>query len=152
MNKKILPVSSWLLEESKFIQRLEESKDVRLNNGMAGFVIEGDSSLAGARLIVPEGIIIYRVSKHIRPQKEFFFSARDENSTGQAYLSSVAVNHPEINSMGRSVQLFKCPWYRAKDSDLFFSRISQDRIIQLKDLKALTSEHPLEHYSISAAG
>jgi len=140
MAKNIAHVTRWLLEQTpEIVKRLERKGDI---------VEVGDSEkllIKNIKLLVPEGIEVYRVISEFRDLGEAFFTAREGNNATPAYLSLVTQANGALNFMKNAGDLLRYPWYNHEDSSEIFYRlcsIKKDLLIHIYSFTQQDAPHP----------
>ncbi len=92
MAEKIPPICNYLLRTSPdIVEKLPRNDNLVITkrNKESRLVMFGkseNSQIGNIKIIVPEGIAVYRVVKKVRNSADLVFAAREENDMGRAYL------------------------------------------------------------------
>jgi len=140
MAVEVPTVCNWLLASSpRTVKCLERGNDL--------MVILGDSKRLGmknVRLIVPEGILVYRCIRAIRNKGEFLFTVKEEGRDNSPAFLSVVL--PEkggaLNYTRNAGILLDYPWYDSRDSSFAFDRAHYKGNLYLVNLAHKIGPHP----------
>ncbi len=133
MAKKILPICGYLLRTSpKIVKKLPRNDNLVITkkNKESRLVMFGkseDPQVGDIKIIVPEGLVVYRVIREIRNSVDLVFIAREENDIGRAYLSKLSniQSSCEVGFKTESdiADLLFQTWYPHKKSSDVFNRL-----------------------------